>query len=142
MTIQHGITPEKSWLARLWNGVDDKFMKPLLTHSNPTLMETMPGCCLGLSRILTSSEQLSRHPAMMGGTLTDDLDPVEGNSTSFPGGTPPELDNEFNFRRRKSNDSGGNGGHLDVDCGLPSRTPQLESPEKGNNTGRILPSHI
>ena len=53
-------------------------MKPLLTHSNPTLMETMPSCCLGFSRMLTSTEQLSRHPAMVGGTLTDDLDPVDG----------------------------------------------------------------
>ena len=141
MTIQHGITPEKSWLARLWNGVDDKFMKPLLTHSNPTLMETMPGCCLGLARILTSSEQLSKHPAMMGGTLTDDLDPVEGSSTPFPGGAPTEHFNEFNFPRRKSNNDDGNGGHLDLNCGLPSRT-QLESPGKGDNAGKILPSHI
>ena len=141
MTIQHGITPEKSWLARLWTGMDDKFTKPLLTHSNPTLMETMPGCCLGLARILTSSEQLSKHPAMMGGTLTDDLDPVEGSSAPFPGGAATEHFNEFSFPRRKSNNDDGNGAHLDLNCGLPSIS-QLESPGKGDNAGKILPSHI
>ena len=41
-----------------------RYLKPLLTHSNPTLMETMPGGCLSLARLLTSSEQLARHPMM------------------------------------------------------------------------------
>ena len=51
-------------------------MKPLLTHSNPTLMETMPGCCLPLARLLTSNEQLAKHPAMMSQdqAITDDTD--------------------------------------------------------------------
>ena len=54
--------------------MDDSFMKPLLTHSNPTLMETMPGCCLPLARLLTSNEQLAKHPAMMSQdqAITDD----------------------------------------------------------------------
>jgi solute carrier family 9 (sodium/hydrogen exchanger), member 6/7 len=56
---------EKSLLAKYWSGFDRKFMKPLLTHSNPTLMETMPECCLPLARVLTSTEQLMKHPAMM-----------------------------------------------------------------------------
>ena len=77
----------------------------------------------------------------MGGTLTDDLDPVEGNVSSFPQGTPTEQD-ELNFPRQKSDDSDVNGGHLDGHCGLPRRTPQLESPGKGDTTGKILPSHI
>ena len=64
-------TPGKSALAKVWSGFDVNFMKPLLTHSNPTLMETMPGCCLPLARLLTSAEQLSRHPAMQN-VLTDD----------------------------------------------------------------------
>ena len=56
--------------------MDDSFMKPLLTHSNPTLMETMPGCCLPLARLLTSNEQLAKHPAMMSQdqAITDDTD--------------------------------------------------------------------
>ena len=66
-----GGAPGKSALARLWSSVDDNLMKPLLTHSNPTLMETMPGCCLPLARLLTSTEQLSKHPAMAN-ILTDE----------------------------------------------------------------------
>ena len=67
-----GGAPGKSALARLWSRMDDNLMKPLLTHSNPTLMETMPGCCLPLARLLTSTEQLAKHPAMQN-ILTDDL---------------------------------------------------------------------
>ncbi len=62
---QTGTVPGKSWLARIWSGFDTKYMKPLLTHSNPTLMETLPECCLPLARVFTSSEQLAKHPAMM-----------------------------------------------------------------------------
>ncbi|TRY74763.1 hypothetical protein TCAL_00731 [Tigriopus californicus] len=64
-----GSRPKKSILAKVWGGFDSKFMKPLLTHSNPTLMETLPMCCLPLARLLTSVEQLSRHPAMQ---ISDD----------------------------------------------------------------------
>ena len=78
-------------------------MKPLLTHSNPTLMETMPSCCLGLSRVLTSAEQLSRHPAMMGGVLTDDMDPSEGGIvTSAPAGFSNSREDSFDFSRNNS----------------------------------------
>ena len=59
------IAGDKSLLAKYWSGFDHKYMKPLLTHSNPTLMETLPACCLPLGRMLTSTEQLMRHPAMM-----------------------------------------------------------------------------
>lgn len=59
-----GERPSKSWLAKLWSGFDSKYMKPFLTHSNPTLMETLPNCCMPIGRWLTSSEQLARHPAM------------------------------------------------------------------------------
>ena len=50
---------ERSGLLRWWQHFDVHFMKPLLTHSRPTLMETLPACCLPLARLLTSSEQLS-----------------------------------------------------------------------------------
>jgi len=56
--------PEKSWLARQWAGVDASLFKPLLTHSSPTLLETLPNRCLPLSRLLTSKEQLAKHPMM------------------------------------------------------------------------------
>jgi len=56
--------PEKSWLALQWASVDSKLFKPLLTHSNPTLMDTLPTRCLSISRIFTSREQLMKHPMM------------------------------------------------------------------------------
>lgn len=56
---------EKSIAAKAWSGFDTKYMKPFLTHSNPTLMETLPGCCLPFATALTSTDQMSRHPAMM-----------------------------------------------------------------------------
>jgi len=59
-----GQKPEKSLVAKGWSSFDNRYLKPLLTHCNPTLMETMPGGCVGLARLLTSSEQLQRHPMM------------------------------------------------------------------------------
>ena len=46
--------PGKSWLARIWSDFDNRYMKPFLTHSSPCLMETMPECCLPITRLLTS----------------------------------------------------------------------------------------
>ena len=70
--------PEKSWLAKQWAGVDNRsvcsylksvycilayyimcshlcrYFKPLLTHSYPTLMDTLPNRCLSLGRVFTS----------------------------------------------------------------------------------------
>ena len=65
--VPPGNTPaDKSIAAKAWSGFDAKYMKPLLTHSNPTLMETLPDCCgTRLGRILTSNEQLSKHPRMV-----------------------------------------------------------------------------
>ena len=55
-----GSQSDKAWLARIWGGFDTKYMKPLLTHSKPTLVETLPSCCLPLAKMLTSSEQLNQ----------------------------------------------------------------------------------
>ena len=118
-------------------------MKPLLTHSNPTLMETMPSCCLGLSRVLTSAEQLSRHPAMMGGVLTDDMDPSEGGVvTSAPTGFSNSREDSFDFSRKNSAENSDDNG-FDGNGGLKNRQPHFDSPTKqGKNNDRILPSHI
>lgn len=37
-----------------------RYMKPLLTHSRPTLLETLPVCCSGIARLLTTTEQLTQ----------------------------------------------------------------------------------
>ncbi|XP_067621472.1 sodium/hydrogen exchanger 6 [Eurosta solidaginis] len=60
-----GITPgikrnEKAFLARIWANFDTKYMKPLLTHSRPTLLETLPVCCNPVARLLTTTEQLTQ----------------------------------------------------------------------------------
>ena len=55
-TIPPGNIPaDKSIAAKAWSGFDAKYMKPLLTHSNPTLMETLPDCCgecLGFLKVI------------------------------------------------------------------------------------------
>ncbi|XP_014477763.1 PREDICTED: sodium/hydrogen exchanger 7 isoform X5 [Dinoponera quadriceps] len=51
---------EKALLARLWGDFDTKYMKPLLTHSRPTLLETLPVCCSPLARLLTTTQQMTQ----------------------------------------------------------------------------------
>ncbi|XP_055296779.1 sodium/hydrogen exchanger 6 isoform X4 [Sitodiplosis mosellana] len=70
--IEHGASPdgpnvstvpkkcEKALLARIWGNFDKNYMKPLLTHSRPTLLETLPVCCNPLARLLTTTEQLTQ----------------------------------------------------------------------------------
>ena len=52
---------ENASLVRRWRHVDNNFIKPLLTNSQPTLMETMPTALQALARLFTSDEQLMRH---------------------------------------------------------------------------------
>lgn len=47
-------------LVRRWRNLDNNFIKPLLTNSQPTLMETMPAPLRPLARLFTSDEQLMR----------------------------------------------------------------------------------
>ena len=35
---------QKSWVAKRWSGIDNTLLKPMLTHAQPTLLETMPWC--------------------------------------------------------------------------------------------------
>ncbi|CAK9801912.1 Sodium/hydrogen exchanger 7 [Anthophora quadrimaculata] len=60
-----GIKPnEKALLARIWGDFDTRYMKPLLTHSRPTLLETLPVCCTPLARILTTTQQMTQDEAI------------------------------------------------------------------------------
>nr|CAI5843477.1 unnamed protein product [Callosobruchus analis] len=51
---------EKAFLARIWGSFDTHYMKPLLTHSRPTLLDTLPVCCNPLARLLTTTEQMTQ----------------------------------------------------------------------------------
>lgn len=51
---------DKALMARWWQGFDQKYMKPLLTHSRPTLLETLPSFLTPLARLLTTTEQLTQ----------------------------------------------------------------------------------
>ncbi|XP_078039188.1 na[+]/H[+] hydrogen exchanger 3 isoform X4 [Augochlora pura] len=55
---------EKALLARIWGDFDTRYMKPLLTHSRPTLLETLPVCCGPLARILTTTQQMTEDDAI------------------------------------------------------------------------------
>ena len=98
--VPSGNTPaDKSAAAKAWSGFDTKYMKPLLTHFNPTLMETMPDCCSSMARLLTSNEQLAKHPRMMNtsdaSVVNEEGDTVFTNdSTAGAGGQDEVTDNE------------------------------------------------
>ncbi|ESO98871.1 hypothetical protein LOTGIDRAFT_81744, partial [Lottia gigantea] len=47
---------EKAWLVLKWYNFDMRYMKPFLTNSRPTLIETLPKCCLPLAKFLTTEE--------------------------------------------------------------------------------------
>ncbi|XP_062575375.1 sodium/hydrogen exchanger 9-like [Saccostrea cucullata] len=49
---------DKAYLVGKWHHFDVRILKPFLTHSRPTLMETLPACCMPLARLLTTEEQM------------------------------------------------------------------------------------
>uniref|UniRef100_A0A6G1SNF7 Sodium/hydrogen exchanger n=1 Tax=Aceria tosichella TaxID=561515 RepID=A0A6G1SNF7_9ACAR len=51
---------ENASLVRMWRNLDNNFIKPLLTNSQPTLLDTMPSSLQPLARLFTSDEQLMR----------------------------------------------------------------------------------
>ncbi|KAM7351103.1 na[+]/H[+] hydrogen exchanger 3 isoform 1-T5 [Cochliomyia hominivorax] len=80
---------EKAILARLWGSFDTKYMKPLLTHSRPTLLETLPVCCNPVARLLTTTEQLTQDGGLRRTDSDSDIcidDNDVGRSRSGSGG--------------------------------------------------------
>ncbi|KAL0268570.1 UNVERIFIED_CONTAM: hypothetical protein PYX00_010457 [Menopon gallinae] len=51
---------DKAFLARIWGDFDTKYMKPFLTDSRPTLLETLPVCCNPIARLLTTTTQMTQ----------------------------------------------------------------------------------
>lgn len=64
-----------SWLSGTWNSFDNMFMRPLLTSTKPTLVETMPDCFTPVSRLFTSHEQMELNSSR----TTSPNDDVEEN---------------------------------------------------------------
>ncbi|XP_055948633.1 sodium/hydrogen exchanger 6-like isoform X2 [Argiope bruennichi] len=91
--VQVSKTPyEKAWLVKKWYNFDMRYMKPLLTHSRPTLLETLPSCCHSIARILTSTQQLSSDDNNKGDDEDSDADlcldetvPYGDRSNGHPG---------------------------------------------------------
>ncbi|XP_058984301.1 sodium/hydrogen exchanger 6 [Musca domestica] len=92
---------EKAVLARLWGSFDTKYMKPLLTHSRPTLLETLPVCCNPVARLLTTTEQLTqdgdlRRTDSDSDICIDDSDLSRNRSGSGGGGSGDPRRNSIN----------------------------------------------
>lgn len=61
----------------------NRYMKPLLTNSRPTLFETLPSFCTPIARILTTTEQLTQTGVTRKLDSDSDLciDDANGNGT-------------------------------------------------------------
>ncbi|KAH8409885.1 hypothetical protein KR009_000302 [Drosophila setifemur] len=80
---------EKAILARIWGSFDTKYMKPLLTHSRPTLLETLPVCCNPIARLLTTTQQLTQDGSEFRRVDSDSdicIDNGNGNGLTQDGG--------------------------------------------------------
>eukprot|EP00095_Tigriopus_kingsejongensis_P007072 maker-scaffold912_size81766-snap-gene-0.17 protein:Tk07072 transcript:maker-scaffold912_size81766-snap-gene-0.17-mRNA-1 annotation:"sodium hydrogen exchanger 7 isoform x2" len=53
--------PNRSYMARRWKGLDHCYFKPMLTHSQPSLMETLPKNLGAVARWFTSQAQMTAH---------------------------------------------------------------------------------
>ncbi|XP_026862997.2 sodium/hydrogen exchanger 6b isoform X2 [Electrophorus electricus] len=83
---------DTAWLFRLWYTFDHKYVKPLLTHSGPPLITTLPACCAPVAHCLTSSQTyeqdsdseliLNHSPSMLYSDLSVSADAVFDPSSS------------------------------------------------------------
>ncbi|KAL3311387.1 Sodium hydrogen exchanger [Cichlidogyrus casuarinus] len=48
---------ERNGCWRMWSSFDSRYLKPFLTNSVPTLVDTLPGCCKRIGLLLTTEEQ-------------------------------------------------------------------------------------
>ncbi|XP_055545531.1 sodium/hydrogen exchanger 7 isoform X3 [Wyeomyia smithii] len=78
---------EKAVLARVWGNFDTRYMKPLLTHSRPTLLETLPVCMSPIARLLTTTEQLTQEGPTRRADSDSDLCIDDDDRTSRGDGT-------------------------------------------------------
>lgn len=82
---------QKSWAAAKWYHVDSRFFKPLLTNHQPSLIDTLPSCCLPLARLLTTEAQMSNR-------LVDneevEINVERGDGGGNPHGSPRRDDND------------------------------------------------
>ncbi|KRZ68858.1 Sodium/hydrogen exchanger 9, partial [Trichinella papuae] len=66
---------DKSLLPQKWYDFDNKFLKPLLTHSKPSLLETMPRWCSPIARLFTTDLQYQQmhciEPGLYIGTVNE-----------------------------------------------------------------------
>ena len=67
-----------SVLARCWNTLDDSYLRPLLTSSKPTLVETLPECWSPCARLFTSYEQ-TEYSSLSASRNSNPNDGVEEN---------------------------------------------------------------
>ncbi|XP_054265641.1 sodium/hydrogen exchanger 6-like isoform X3 [Macrosteles quadrilineatus] len=99
-----GSSHDKAWLAKAWGDLDTRYMKPLLTHARPTLLETLPVCCGPVARLLTTTEQLTQDRTHRSNSDSDlCLEETEinaaGDSTvsAFPRPREPVVINPLRF---------------------------------------------
>ena len=63
-----------SWISGTWNSFDNMFMRPLLTSTKPTLVETMPDCFNPCARFFTSHDQMELTTSSRTCTPNDDAE--------------------------------------------------------------------
>ena len=122
---------EKAWLVRKWYNFDVLYMKPLLTHARPTLIDTLPRCFLPLSKLLTTTQQLSNEDnKKRHGTDESEDDYVltedrRGDGSSFSSYGGPGGTNGYGGNNSMSTGGlGGAGGGATIGIGRYSSTSQ------------------